>query len=53
MPLRVYATPKMEQKIVMKKKDYQNTMTGLLLIFGITALFSIMTFFIAIIALCK
>ena len=53
MPIRIQSLPQMEQKVIMKKKDYQNTMTGLLLIFGITALFSIMTFFIAIIALCK
>lgn len=53
MSIRIQSLPQMEQKITMSKKDYQNTMTGLLLIFGITALFSIMTFFIAIIALCK
>lgn len=53
MPIGIQSLPRMEQKITMSKKDYQNTMAALLLIFGITALFSIMTFFVAIIALCK
>lgn len=53
MPIRIQSLPQMEQRIVMSKKEYKNTMLGLLVIFGITALFSIMTFFIAIIALCK
>lgn len=42
-----------QERITMTKKTYQNTMLGLLVIFGITALFSVMAFFMAMVALCK
>jgi hypothetical protein len=53
MSIRIQTLPYSERKITMSKREYQNTMTGLLLVFGIASLFSIMAFFMAIIALCK
>jgi hypothetical protein len=51
--LRIQPQPHFNQRITMNKKSYQNTMLGVVIIFGITALFSVMAFFMAMIALCR
>ena len=53
MAIRVYPTKRFDQRITMSRKEYNNTILGLLIIFSIIALFSALSFFLAIIALCK
>lgn len=53
MPLRIHPTACREPQITISKKTYQDSMLGLLVIFGVSALFSVLAFFLAIIALLR
>ena len=55
MPITIREVPvcSASQRVIMNRKTYQQNMLYLLVIFGICALFSIMAFFMALIAVCK